>query len=50
MRDPAVLDEVQKAKLELEPLEGAALQANIAGGGSVSPELIARARRVAETR
>src|SRR5262249_38964334 len=48
MHDPALLDEVEKLKLELDPLEGAALQANIAGGGSVSPALIARARQVAE--
>jgi hypothetical protein len=41
-------DEVQKQRLELEPLDGAALQATIAGSGSVSPELIARARRVVE--
>ncbi len=44
----ALLDEVQKLKLDLEPLDGATLQANIAGGGSISPELIARARQVAE--
>ena len=50
MRDPALLDEVQKLKLELDPLDGAALQANIAGSGLVLPELIARARRVAEYR
>jgi tripartite-type tricarboxylate transporter receptor subunit TctC len=48
VHDAALLDEVEKLKLELDPLEGAALQANIAGGGSVSPELIARARQVAE--
>jgi tripartite-type tricarboxylate transporter receptor subunit TctC len=48
MQDPALLDEVRRLKLELEPLDGAALQANIAGSGSASPELIARARRVAE--
>ena len=48
MRDPAVLDEVRKAKLELDLLEGAALQANIAGGTAPSPELVSRARRAAE--
>jgi tripartite-type tricarboxylate transporter receptor subunit TctC len=48
MHDPALLDEVQKLKLLLDPLEGATLQANIAVSGSASPELIARARRVAE--
>jgi tripartite-type tricarboxylate transporter receptor subunit TctC len=50
MQDPALLDEVQKLKLELDPLDGAALQASIAGSGSVSSELIARARRAAEYR
>ncbi len=44
----ALLDEVQKLKLDLEPLDGATLQASIADGGSISPELIARARQVAE--
>ena len=48
MRDQALLDEVRKQKLELEPLDGAALQATIAGSGSASPDLIARARRAAE--
>jgi tripartite-type tricarboxylate transporter receptor subunit TctC len=48
MHDPALLDEVHKLKLELDPLDGVALQASIAGSGSVSPELIVRARRVAE--
>jgi tripartite-type tricarboxylate transporter receptor subunit TctC len=48
IRDPALLDEVRKLKLELEPLDGATLQATIAGGGSASPGLIERARRAAE--
>jgi hypothetical protein len=50
IHDPALRDEVRKLKLELEPLDGAGLQASIAGSGSVSLELIARARRVAESR
>ena len=50
LHDPALRDEVQKLKLELDLLDGAGLQASIAGTGSVSPELIARARRVAESR
>jgi tripartite-type tricarboxylate transporter receptor subunit TctC len=50
LQDRAFLDEVQKQKLELDPIDGAALQANIAGGGSVSPELVARARRAAEAK
>jgi tripartite-type tricarboxylate transporter receptor subunit TctC len=48
IRDPALIDEVKRLKLELDPLDGEALQANIAGTGAVSPELIARARHVAE--
>ena len=47
VRDPALLDEVQRLKLELEPLGGAALQDVIATGG-ISDALIARARSVAE--
>jgi tripartite-type tricarboxylate transporter receptor subunit TctC len=46
--DPALLDEVKRLKLELDPLDGDALQGIIAGGGSTSPDLIARARQVAE--
>jgi tripartite-type tricarboxylate transporter receptor subunit TctC len=48
IRDPALLEEVKRSKLALDPLDGATLQANIAGTGAVSPELIARARRVAD--
>jgi tripartite-type tricarboxylate transporter receptor subunit TctC len=50
VQDPALKDEVQKLKLDLDPLDGAALQSSISGSGSVSSELIARARRVAEYR
>jgi tripartite-type tricarboxylate transporter receptor subunit TctC len=48
IHDPALIDEVKRLKLELDPLDGEALQANIAGTGAVSPDLIARARRAAE--
>src|SRR5262249_13803756 len=41
VQDPAFRDEVQKLKLELDPLDGAALQASIAGSGAVSSELVA---------
>jgi tripartite-type tricarboxylate transporter receptor subunit TctC len=47
IKDPALLEEAQRLKLELDPLDGAALQAAIAGT-SVVPEVVARARRVAE--
>jgi tripartite-type tricarboxylate transporter receptor subunit TctC len=48
IRDPALIDEVNRLKLELDPLDGKALQANIAGSGAVSADLITRARHVAE--
>jgi tripartite-type tricarboxylate transporter receptor subunit TctC len=48
LSDAAFLDEVQQLKLDLEPLNGTELQANIAAVGGVSPDLVARARRVAE--
>jgi tripartite-type tricarboxylate transporter receptor subunit TctC len=48
LSDAAFLDEARKMKLDLEPLDGEALQANIAAVGAASPELVGRARRVAE--
>jgi tripartite-type tricarboxylate transporter receptor subunit TctC len=47
IKDPALIEEAQRLKLELDPLDGAALQAAIAST-SVAPEVVARARRVAE--
>jgi len=47
IKDSALLDEAHRLKLELDPLDGAALQATITGT-SVAPEVVARARRVAE--
>jgi len=47
IKDPALIDEANRLKLELDPLDGAALQAAIAGT-AVAPEVVARARRVAE--
>jgi tripartite-type tricarboxylate transporter receptor subunit TctC len=47
IRDPALIDEARRLKLELDPLDGAALQATIAGV-KATPDTIARARRVAE--
>jgi tripartite-type tricarboxylate transporter receptor subunit TctC len=47
VRDPALIEEARRLKLELDPLDGAALQAAIAGTAA-APELVARARRVAE--
>jgi tripartite-type tricarboxylate transporter receptor subunit TctC len=47
IKDPVMIEEANRLKLELDPLDGAALQAAIAGT-SVAPEVVARARRVAE--
>jgi tripartite-type tricarboxylate transporter receptor subunit TctC len=47
IKDSALLDEAHRLKLELDPLDGAALQAAVTGT-SVAPEVVARARRVAE--
>jgi tripartite-type tricarboxylate transporter receptor subunit TctC len=47
VRDPALIEETRRLKLELDPLDGSALQAAIAGVNA-TPEVIARARRVAE--
>jgi len=48
LSDPALLADLQKAKLELDPLPGEALQAAIVGTGVLPPELVAKARSIAE--
>jgi tripartite-type tricarboxylate transporter receptor subunit TctC len=48
LHDPAFLQDIGKAKLDLEPLSGDALQAAIANAGKFSPELIARAQEIAK--
>jgi tripartite-type tricarboxylate transporter receptor subunit TctC len=50
LRDPALLRDLERSKLDLEPLPGDALQASVARARNFSPELIARAQRIAETR
>jgi tripartite-type tricarboxylate transporter receptor subunit TctC len=50
LRDPSLLHDLERAKLDLEPLSGEELQAAVAGAGKFSPELIARARKIAEAR
>jgi len=47
IRDPALIEEARRLKLELDPLDGAALQAAVTGVNA-TPDTIARARRVAE--
>jgi tripartite-type tricarboxylate transporter receptor subunit TctC len=50
LRDPALLRDAERAKLDLDLLAGEALQAAVANTAEFSPELVARARRIAETR
>jgi tripartite-type tricarboxylate transporter receptor subunit TctC len=50
LRDPALLRDAERAKLDLDPLAGEALQAAVASAGNFSPELIARAQRIAEAK
>jgi tripartite-type tricarboxylate transporter receptor subunit TctC len=50
LRDPALLRDLERARLDIEPLPGEELQAAIASSGKFSPELIARAQRIAEAR
>jgi tripartite-type tricarboxylate transporter receptor subunit TctC len=50
LHDPALLRDLERAKLDLEPLSGEELQAAITNAGKFSPELIARAQRIAEAR
>ena len=50
LRDPAFLRDLERAHLDLEPLTGEELQAAVAGARNFSPELIARAQRIAEAR
>jgi tripartite-type tricarboxylate transporter receptor subunit TctC len=45
LKDPEFLADVEKTHADFDPLPGDKLQQLIAGAGSLSPELIARARR-----
>jgi tripartite-type tricarboxylate transporter receptor subunit TctC len=47
MKDPALLADVQKTKLSLDPMSGEALQAAIGHMGNAPESLVARAREVA---
>jgi tripartite-type tricarboxylate transporter receptor subunit TctC len=47
MKDPALLADVQKAKLSLDPMPGEALQTAIGRAGNAPEPLVARAREVA---
>jgi tripartite-type tricarboxylate transporter receptor subunit TctC len=48
MQDPAFIADVKKAKLDLNPMTGEALQEAIGKMGNVPPALVARARQVAK--
>jgi tripartite-type tricarboxylate transporter receptor subunit TctC len=50
MKDPELLDDVRKANLDYDPLNGADLQKLIAGLLDVSPAIVARAREAHEGR
>src|SRR5262249_31261276 len=50
LRDPALLRDAERSKLDIDPLGGEPLQAAVANTAEFSPELVARARRIAETR
>lgn len=48
IKDPALLADVERSKLELDPLSGEELQKAISGGGDFPEKLIERARAVAK--
>jgi hypothetical protein len=50
LHDPAFRQDAERAKLDVEPLPGEALQTAMEGSTRFSPELIARAKAIAETR
>ena len=47
MQDPAFVADVKRARLEISPLAGEAIQAQVARLAQLPPALIARARRAA---
>ena len=50
LQDPAFRRDADRARLDLEPLSGEELQAAVASAAKFSPELIARAQHIAETK
>jgi tripartite-type tricarboxylate transporter receptor subunit TctC len=50
MADKTLLAEVEKAKLEIEPMSGEELQKVVTSSGNFPPALIKRAKEIAETR
>jgi hypothetical protein len=47
MQDPAFVADVKRSRLEINPLPGDALEAEVARLAKIPPALIARARRLA---
>jgi hypothetical protein len=47
IKDPAFLADIEKMKLEFDPLAGEELQKIVAGASQLSPALIERARSIA---
>jgi tripartite-type tricarboxylate transporter receptor subunit TctC len=50
IHDPKFLEDVKHAKLELDPLPGEALEAQMQRAGKFPPSVIARARKIAESK
>lgn len=48
MRDPALLQEIQKTNMDIDPMPGQDLQALITHAVDVSPQIIAQAKRLSE--
>jgi tripartite-type tricarboxylate transporter receptor subunit TctC len=48
MQDPALLEEVQKSQIDIDPMFGQELQAVVEHAVDVSPETIDKARRLAK--
>jgi hypothetical protein len=48
MHDPALLQEVQRTNLDIDPMPGQELQALVAHAVDVPPQIIAQAQRLAQ--
>jgi tripartite-type tricarboxylate transporter receptor subunit TctC len=48
MRDPALIEDVKKARVDIEPLPGEELQKVVAGTFDVSPAVLTRARALSK--
>lgn len=50
MKDPAFLADLEKSKMEIDPLSGEELQKVLTSSGNFPPALIERARQIAESK